>query len=217
MSDDYTNPNPARPDRTQDHLEEIDTILNDVREHLTFSKEQGEIYELQALQLLLRVTKALHSQHNVHTLLTLILDSAIAFAEADRAFLMLVGDHANGDAERLRFKMGRLHTGSYLSPADFVISQSVVHEVVASLKPLILADARTNSQFNERTSIQDLELRTIMAAPLLRETDLLGLIYVDSKRPLARYSRHHLNVLTSLAEQAAVAIFNARKFETHTG
>jgi GAF domain-containing protein len=40
---------------------------------------------------------------------------------------------------------------------------------------------------------------------------------VDSQRALGRYSKHHLNVLSSLADQAAVAIHNARKFETHTG
>jgi len=56
-----------------------------------------------------------------------------------------------------------------------------------------------------------------MAAPLCYDDRVLGLIYVDSKRPLARYSKHHLNVLSSLAEQAAIAIYNARKFETKNG
>jgi GAF domain-containing protein len=56
-----------------------------------------------------------------------------------------------------------------------------------------------------------------MAAPLRYQGQLMGLIYVDSRKPLARYSKHHLSVLTSLADQAAVAITNARKFETHQG
>jgi adenylate cyclase len=85
------------------------------------------------------------------------------------------------------------------------------------LEPIILVDALQDEKFSTSQSIVDMNLRTIMAAPLRCEDDLLGLIYVDSKRPLTRYSKHHLNVLSSLADQAAVALRNARKFETHTG
>ena len=197
-------------DRKTKALQDVDSILADVREHLTLTQEQGEVYELRALQLLLQITKSLHSEHDVHNLITMILDSAISFAEADRAFLMLMTPEGTP-----RFKMGRSLQGEYLTPDDLVISTSVVNEALDSLKPVILADAQV-SEYNSRQSIQDLDLRTVMASPLRYQGELLGLIYVDSKRPLTRYSKHHLNVLTSLSEQAAVAIYNARKFETRT-
>jgi GAF domain-containing protein len=198
-------------ERQKRALEEIDGILHDVREHLTFSREQGEVYELKALQLLLQVIKSLHSEHDVRALMTMVLDSAISFGEADRAFFMLLTEEGEP-----RFKMGRSVERTYLTPDDFVYSTSVVNEALNSMSPIILADARTSS-FNARDSIQGLELRTIMAAPLRHNGEVLGLIYVDSKRPLTRYSTHHLNVLTSLAEQAAVALHNAQKFDTHVG
>ena len=196
-----------------DQLAEIDDILVDIREHLDYSKEQGEIYELRALQLLLQVTRALHSQHNIYALMTMVLDSALSFAEAERAFLMLADDE-----DGLRFKMGRSYAGQYLTQEDFTISTSAVEDAVAGREPLIVVDAQSDEEFNKRQSIVNLSLRTVMAAPLVtRDDDVLGLIYVDSTRPLARYSKHHLNVMTSLAEQAAVALINARKFETQTG
>jgi GAF domain-containing protein len=198
--------------RKREHLDDIDRVLTDVREHLEYTHEQGELYELQALQLLLHVTKAMHSQHDIHALLTLILDSALSFAEADRAFLMLFS--ASGD---LRFKMGRSYSGNYLTQDQFMISTSVVQQALESQTPIILTDAQSHAEFAMRESIIELNLRTIMAAPLRFESQTLGLIYVDSKRPLTRYSKHHLNVLTSLADQAAVAITNAQKFETYEG
>lgn len=197
--------------KQQDHLDDVDRVLEDVREHLNYTKESGEIYELRALQLLLQVTKALHRQHDIHALMTLVLDSALSFAEADRAFLLLV---KNGE---LRFKMGRSYERAYLTEADCMISSSVITATLDNLKPIILMDAQTDAIYSTRQSIQDLQLRTIMAAPMRIEDRLLGVIYVDSQRPLGRYSKHHLNVMTSLAEQAAVAIHNARKFETHPG
>ena len=196
----------------QKHLEDVERVLSDVREHLDYTLETGEIYELKALQLLLEVTKSLHSQQDVNNLITLILDSALSFAEADRAFLMMW----NGD-NTPRFKMGRSYDGEYLTEADFVISTSVIEEAMAGQKPIIVTDALTDEHFNKRQSIQDLDLRTVMAAPLRYQGQMLGILYVDSKRPLTRYSKHHLNVLTSLADQAAIAIHNARKFETHGG
>ncbi len=196
--------------RKQKHLEDADRVLHDVREHLDWSLETGEVYELKALQLLLEVTKSLHSQRDVHSLIALILDSALSFAEADRAFLMMW----NGD-QSPRFKMGRSYAGEYLSEEDFIISHSVIDEAMAGTKPLILADAQSDEQFRKRESIINLKLRTIIVAPLRYQGQVLGVIYVDSTRPLMRYSKHHLNVMTSLADQAAVAIYNARKFETH--
>lgn len=198
--------------RKQEHLHDVDKVLADVREHLQYNLEQGEMYELRALQLLLQVTKAMHSTHHIHPLMTMILDSVISFEEADRAFVMMLDE--NGAP---RFKMGRSAEGAYLSESDFVISTSVVRDTLERLLPVILLEPQHDSAYGASKSIHDLKLRTIMAAPLRYQEQILGLIYVDSKRPMSRYSKHHLNVLTSLAEQAAVAIYNARKFETYNG
>ncbi len=199
-------------DKQRKQLESVDDVLSEVREQLQYSHEQGDVYELRALQLLLQVTKAMHSRRDIYDLITLVLDSALSFAEADRAFLMLFDDN-----DQLRFKMGRTYEGEYLGEAGFIISTGIVQEVLDGQKSVILSDAQTDAQFNKRQSVQDLELRTIMAAPLTVSGSMIGLIYVDSKRPLTRYSKHHLNVLNSLADQAAVAISNAQKFETHQG
>jgi adenylate cyclase len=198
--------------RKQKHLEDVDRVLGDVREHLDWSTETGEIYELKALQLLLEVTKSLHSLQDVHKVMTVILDSALSFAEADRAFLLMW----NGDRTP-RFKMGRSYSGEYLTEEDFVISTSIVDQAMTGQRPIILSDAQADEYFSKRQSIMDLDLRTIMAAPLRHQGQVLGILYVDSKRPLTRYTKHHLNVLTSLADQAAVAVHNAKKFETHDG
>ncbi len=195
------------------HLQDVDRVLADVREHLEYQHDKGNQYELRALQLLLEVTRAMHSERDLRTLITLILDSALSFIEAERAFLMLLDEN-----DRPRFKLGRSYGGNYLAQDAFTISSSIVDEALDTRKPLIVADAQQDARFSGSQSIADMKLRTVMAAPLRCDGEcLLGLIYLDSPRPMARYSKHHLNVLSSLAEQAAVALNNAQKFETHTG
>lgn len=197
---------PIDSNQPERNVIEIDRILAEVRERLPLNPETGDHYELLALQLLLQVTKAMHSERDTHQLLTIILDSALSFAAADRAFLMLIDPD-----ERPAFKLGRSYAGDYLSEEQFVISMSAVQEVLSTLQPVMVPDTQTNETFSERQSIRNLQIRTIMAAPLVLGEETLGLLYVDSKRPLARYTRHHLSVINSLAEQAAVAIYNAQK------
>ena len=196
----------------EEHLQDVDRVLEDVREHLERTEEISEIYELRALQLLLEVTKALHSKRDPHALFTLVLESLLSFAEAERAFLLLT-DGNNGP----RFKMGRSSQGRYLAPEECVISRGAVEEALRRQQPFVLVDAQNDAEFSSRQSVMDLELRTVIVVPLRYKGHMLGLLYADSKQPLTRYGQRYLNVLHALGDQIAVALHNLGKFETHTG
>ncbi len=188
---------------------DINRILSEVDEALHVTNESREVNELLALQLLLEITREIHNTHDIHDLVTIILDSAIAFANGSRAFVMLLED----DGE-LRFKMGRNRKKEYLHSEDFTPSMGVLTKTLEKSKPVVIADAQQDLELNKRDSVQDLQLRTVMCAPMKIKDKTLGLIYVDSQRWMGRSSRAHLNVMGSLAEQAAIAINNARKFDT---
>ncbi len=196
----------------QEHLQDVERVLEDVREHLERTEELSEIYELRALQLLLEVTKALHSQRDPHKLFTLVLESLLSFAEAERAFLLLMEND-----QTPRFKMGRTAHGEYLTPDDFVISTSAVQEALRQQQPFVLVDAQSDAEFSTRKSIMDLELRTVIVVPLRHKKRVLGLLYADSTRPLTRYGQRYLNVLHALGDQVAVALHNLGKFDTYSG
>ena len=196
----------------EEHLQDVDRVLEDVREHLERTEEMSEIYELRALQLLLEVTKALHSKRDPHALFTLVLESLLSFAEAERAFLLLACEDGVP-----RFKMGRTSRGRYLAPEECIISRSAVEEALRRQEPFVLVDAQSDAEFSARESIVDLELRTVIVVPLRHEKHVLGLLYADSTHPLTRYGQRYLNVLHALGEQIAVALHNLGKIETHTG
>ncbi|KAB2902843.1 MAG: GAF domain-containing protein [Anaerolineae bacterium] len=196
----------------EENLADVDRTLDEVREMLTLTRDTGEINELQALQMLLKVTKELHNIHETHDLIAKVLDSVIAFADGDRAFLMLLDEN-----NIPQFKMGRDASGEYLARDAFSPSQGVLEKTLAEEHTVIVPDAQNDPDLSKRESVQEMSLRTIMCSPLMIKRTIIGLLYVDSsKNPLTHYTRAHINVLASLADQSAVAIRNAQKFETRT-
>lgn len=193
-----------------DRFKDLDRVLEEVNEMLDLTEESRQLNELRALQLLLEVTRNFHTHHNLYELMTLVLDSILVFADGDRAFLLLFDD----DTDELRCKMGRTRQQEYIPQPDFTPSTGIIDKTLARKRAIIVPDAQIDSELNKRMSIQNLQLRSIMCAPLMIKTEVIGLLYVDSRRSVARFSASHLNVITSLADQSAIAIRNAQKFET---
>ncbi len=185
--------------------------MNEIRDALSWTNERREVNELRALQLLLDLTRELHERRDIHERITLILDSVIAFADADRAFLILLDDKGNQ-----RFKMGRDRTRDYIGHEQFTPSKGVIERTLERGRTLLVPDAQVDDELSKRQSVQELHLRTVMCSPLITKDNIIGLLYVDSQHSLGQYSSAHVNVIASLADQAAVAIRNAEKFDTHS-
>jgi len=196
----------------EEHFADVDNVLDEVREMRGLTHEASDLHELNTLELLLKITKELHNLHSLRDVITAVLDSAIAFVEGERAFMMLVDA-----SEDPHFKMGRDNHMQYLSREDFSPSQTVIDKVIETHKTLVVPDAQADVDLSKRASIQGMALRSITCTPLIVKKQLIGLLYVDSNRsPLPNNSKAYVKVLASLAEQSAVAIRNAQKFETHT-
>ncbi|MBI4168832.1 MAG: sensor domain-containing diguanylate cyclase [Acidobacteria bacterium] len=88
--------------------------------------------------------------------------------------------------------------------------------VVETRRPLLVQDMAI-----DRDSIQcapvilDSSIRSIMAAPLVFSGQAIGVLCVESPRPQA-YTVDHLSVFTIIAQQAAIALENARNFQLAT-
>lgn len=196
----------------EERFHSVDRILNEVREMLDITRDTGDINELTALQMLLRLTKELHAIHDPHALIAKVLDSSMAFGECDRGFMMLIDDEGMP-----QFKMGRDAAGNFIPREEFSPSMGAVAQVLEEERTIIVPDAQEDAELNKRESVQDLGLRTIMCSPLMIKRTIIGLLYLDSwHKPLTHYTKEHISVLASLADQSAIAIQNARKFETHS-
>ena len=88
--------------------------------------------------------------------------------------------------------------------------------VVRSQKSLRLDNrCPAGAEFRWPTGTHDRGMRSAMASPLLAEGRVTGVLSVRSRRRGA-FDEHQLSVLNTIAQQAAVAIENARHYEAAT-
>src|SRR5512147_616752 len=108
-----------------DRLKDVDRILEEVHQAMTWTEERRDINELKALQMLLEVTKTIHSIRDTRELITFVLDSVVAFADGDRAFLMMIDDDGS-----MHFKMGRDAAHRYIPAELFTPSSGVIEKTL---------------------------------------------------------------------------------------
>jgi hypothetical protein len=140
--------------------------------------------------------------------LELVIDEAIRIAKAQRGFLMLAGE--NG---KLEFAVGRDAQGQTIKAESFQISSSVLEDVFSTGETLCIENALNDERFEQRKSIMNLELQTIICSSLHTREEKIGVIYVDSKFIQAVDREKIVSLFEILAGQAAIAIKNARLYD----
>jgi len=105
----------------------------------------------------------------------------------------------------------RLMGGSSRQP--LAISRSILERVLSDCESMVIGDAAEDPRFKAQQSIVAQSIRTAMAVPLFDNERVLGVLYADSVDPTMRFGREQLEVLTVLANMAAVKITNARLIE----
>lgn len=159
--------------------------------------------------ILLEVAKVLHSTTNIEELLNLIIEKAIMLTNADRGCLIVVEP---GRGYRIEVAQGK--DRQVILPESFRVSTSVIERVLETQQAFITQDILAESGFQSKESIGELGIRMVLCAPMNKEGNTLGLIYVDALVPGQQaLPERLLRVLDTLAGQAAVALFQARLFE----
>ena len=129
------------------------------------------------------------------------------FPKAERAFVLLIDRESGKPVLRAR-KMRADQSG------PLMLSRSLIEKVVRGRKAILSADAAGDSRLNMNESILACHIRSVMCAPIGRAGgDVLGVLQVDSRELSDGFRPDDLDVLASLAEQAARAIEQALAHE----
>ena len=160
------------------------------------------------LSLLYRLSQTFNSSLDLDEVLRRVMDEVIAVTRAERGFLML------RDADdQLAFRAARGMDQQTIGAPEFQISRSVVEDVAQEGKPRLTNDAQSDAWLQKRQSVVGLRLRSILCVPLQIKGATIGVIYVDNRLQAGIFTRDDLELLTSIAASAAVAIENARMYQ----
>ncbi|MFW5921115.1 MAG: sigma 54-interacting transcriptional regulator [Polyangiales bacterium] len=132
-----------------------------------------------------------------------LLDAVIEVTHADKGFVILIKD---GDPE---VSVARNLEQKNLPDAVRHLSDSIISKVIETRKPLIVSDALHDTMFKAAESVMNLELSSVMCAPLMAQGQLLGLIYVGNDNVVNLFEESMLDMLTIFAGQASLILQNA--------
>lgn len=162
---------------------------------------------------LLEVGRTISSTLVLDDLLQLVMEKALEVTRADRGFLMLLEEGKTEPA----FKIG-LTWNKQDGPArrmrrvderGFVVSRTVCRRALDERRAVVLQDVMAEMGGDASLSMVDMELSSVMVAPLLEKGQVLGLIYVDSKSSNKSFAESDLRLYEALAGQAAIGVKNA--------
>jgi two-component system NarL family sensor kinase len=97
------------------------------------------------------------------------------------------------------------------------IPVSVIHSVERTQETLVLDDAVRESPFSADSYIQNQQTRSLLCMPILKQSQLVGVLYLENNLSTGVFTRDRLQVLKLLIAQAAISLENARLYEQLAG
>lgn len=157
---------------------------------------------------LVGIGSAINSSLGLKQVLEEVMDTLIALMGAERGFLML---RESDGGMQVRIARGIDHVD--LNEDAFAISKTIVNRVVKSGEAILTTNAQDDPRFVEQLSVAAFRLLSILCVPLKLKDDLIGVIYVDNRVHSGIFQDDDLTLISAFANQAAVAIHNARLFD----
>jgi adenylate cyclase len=159
------------------------------------------------LRVLLEVSQELASPEGYADLPEKILELLLKIMSVDRAVLLLV-DETTGQLEPKAYKFSNPNATANL---DFY-SRKIANFVLKQGDAIISDDASGDRRFDSSQSIIQQSIQAAMCAPLKPRDKVIGVLYVDNLSYGHAYRKEDLEFLSSLANQAAIAIENANLY-----
>lgn len=177
-----------------------------VRMGTMVKRDQEEHANIVALT---EISQVVNSSLEINEVLRIVMDTIIRLTKAERGFLML----RNEQAEFI-IRIARNWEQESIDSLEAAISSSVVNRVVADGQPVLTTNAQEDPRFSNSQSIMMHNLRSILCVPLRVKGEITGVIYTDNRFASGIFSESDRNLLLTFADQAAIALENARLFES---
>ena len=135
-------------------------------------------------------------------LLEKLLDRILSWVRADRGVVLLPDEN-----DETKLTPQYIKTSSDVD-SEIRLSETIVQQVTRDRKAILSADAQVDSRFDQSSSIIMEGIRSTMTVPMLQGDRVVGVIHVDSLFEANAFTNKDLQILQSLAAQAALAIEN---------
>jgi PAS domain S-box-containing protein len=192
------------PQEAVDGLKTLENSLTHISELLIpFEQRFSHLEELAG------IGQVINSTLEVDEVLQIVMDTIVRMMGAERGFLMLRDERGE-----MISRIARNWEQESINQNEFAISRTVVQRVIDGGEPVLTTNAREDPRFGGQESIIAFNLRSILCVPLMVKSEIIGVIYTDNRIRTGIFSESDRDLLQAFANQAAVAIENARLFSS---
>ena len=156
---------------------------------------------------LTNISQVINSSLELDEVLRIVMDTIIRLTNAERCFLMLRDEQGV-----MTIRIARNWDQESVNPSEYAISQTVIRRVIEKGQPVLSTNAQEDPRFRGQDSIVAYNVRSILCVPLRVKSILTGVIYADNRVQAGIFSIRERDLLIAFANQAAIAIENARLF-----
>lgn len=189
---------------------ELSKLLSDTGQQAALAGKKADVQEIEKsnriLRVLTKVAETLIAVRPVEEVLQQVMEIVFEHIPADRGFLMLSED----GSEHLTPMVIKHRNANSSEGGKISISKTIADRVTKDRVSILTSDALVDPRFGAGDSIRFHGIRSAMCAPLWNKEQVIGIIHVDSPMLTNCFTLNDLDLLTALANYAAVAVERAR-------
>jgi adenylate cyclase len=157
-------------------------------------------------QVLVQVARALLESDDLQSLLNTVMEMIFKYLPVERGLILLFDDDGNPVPKLTKFIEGA-------DAQDIPISRTILKMVAEQQVALMTSNALEDARLLGGKSIAIHGIRSAMCVPLWNRNRVIGAVQVDSPIHIGRFTEEDLDLITALANFAAVAVERAQLSE----
>jgi adenylate cyclase len=158
------------------------------------------------------IGSVVNSSLDLSEVLCAVMDAIVSLTSAERGILMLKTEGA--EPVELIPHIARNWEQESIEPSDLALSRTIIKRVFDEGLAILTTNAQADPRFDTQKSVITHNLRSILCVPLKVKGEITGVIYADNRMRTGLFTRVQLELLTAFSNQAAVAIENARLYQS---
>lgn len=157
---------------------------------------------------LMEISRAITSDRYLEDILKLIVMVTAKVTGAEVCSLWLIEEGKSGKTIRLKTTQAIEH--EYVQDRSLGMDEGVVGYVASQNKPLIVKNVLEEPRFKEKEMAKKLNLVSMVGVPMrVKDGNVIGVLNCFTTVP-HDFTEPEVNLVTTVANQAAVAIFNTK-------
>lgn len=211
-------------EETYEKLEHIfDYIEPIISKYYKKIKHDKEIFQLQKslhnISILYNISQAVNFIDDLKRLLQIIISKALITLDAEKGSLMLYDYSLNALQVRIVSgladkKLEEAINNGAVQCAKIGIGEGIAGTVFLERKPIITNLGSADPRFIAKEVLSN--TKSLLCVPLVAKGEVIGVINITNKKHNKLFNQKDLEFIESLANQAAIAIDNAKLYELAT-